>query len=168
MAKTYLDQIVEYPYKVITRIAEDKMCVGLIVNKAASSVTEDDMDDVLDNNIKDYQYIEETQQEATALIMVEMEVPSVSNRTVKGVELYVTVACHKNYMNLNRKIFKGIIGNRRDNLVRYIDKILNDSEFIGIGKLKLSSVKTLSSVNGYSLREMTYEVPDFNIVEIDE
>lgn len=168
MAKTYLDQIVEYPAKVILRIAEDKSCTGLLVNKAFSDVTEDDIDTAMDDFIKDYQYIDETTQTVAAYIWVEMEVNRVDNRTVKGIRLYVTVACHKNYMNLNRQVFRGVLGNRRDNLVRYVDKVLNNSEFLGIGALKLHSVKTMTPINGFTIREIAYEIPDFNIVEINE
>lgn len=168
MAKTYLDQIVEYPSKVMLRIAEDKSCTGLLVNKAFDTITEDDMDDALDNFIKDYQYVDETTQEVQAYIWVEMDVPRVDNKTIKDVRLYVTVACHKGYMPLDKKTFKGIIGNRRDNLVRYIDKVLNNSMFLGLGTLKLKSVSTLAPINGFTVREITYEVPDFNIVEINK
>ena len=71
-------------------------------------------------------------------------------------------------MKLPRQTFKGISGNRRDNLVRYIDKVLNNSDFLGIGTLKLNAVRTLSPINGFTAREITYEVPDFNVVNITE
>lgn len=54
MAKTYLDQIVDYPAKVILRLAEDKFCTGLIVNKSFNDVGEDDIDKALEDFIKDY------------------------------------------------------------------------------------------------------------------
>lgn len=168
MAKTYLDQIVEYPSKVMLRIAEDKVCTGLLVNKAFNDVTEDDIDKAMDDLIKDYQYVDETTQSTAAYIWVEMEVNRVDNKTIKGIRLYVTIACHKNYMSLNRQTFRGIVGNRRDNLVRYVDKVLNNTEFLGIGALKLHSIKTLTPINGFTMREITYEIPDFNIVEINE
>lgn len=168
MAKTYLDQIVEYPAKVILRLAENKQCTGLILNKEFNSIDENDIDIVLEKYIKDYEYIDETTQETAAFIWVELEVSSVENKTIKGVRLYVTVSCHKNYMDLNPTTFKGIIGNRRDNLVRYIDKILNNSNLLGIGRLKLKSVRTISPINGFVAREITYEIPDFNIVEVNE
>ncbi len=168
MAKTYLDQLVEYPAKVIKRISEDKYCVGLVVNKGFNAVTEDDYDNVLEEHIFDYQYVDETTKESTAYIWIEMEVNSVSNKQIKNGRVYVTVACHKSFMKLNGAIYRGVIGNRRDNLVRYIDKLLNDSDFMGIGTLKLLSVKTLSPINGFAVREITYSIPDFNIVDLDE
>ena len=167
MADTYLDQIVEYPSKVIMRLAEDACCVGLILNKSFDQVTEDDSDEVLAKFIKDYQYVDETTQETAAFVLVEIDVNRVENKTIKDVRLYVTIYCHKNYMTLAPQTFKGIVGNRRDNLIRYVDKILNNSQFMGLGKLKLSSVKTIAPINGFAARELTYEIPDFNIVEID-
>lgn len=168
MAKTYLDQIVDYPSKVILRLSQDKQCVGFLVNKGFDKVTEEDMDVAIEEHIMDYQYVDETTQETTAFVWVEMEVNQVANTKFKNTKLYVTVACHKNYMKLPRQTFKGISGNRRDNLVRYIDKVLNNSDFLGIGTLKLNAVRTLSPINGFTAREITYEVPDFNVVNITE
>lgn len=168
MAKTFLDQIVDYPSLVIHKISSDKHCVGLLLNKAFDSVDENDFDEALDKHIFDYQYVDETTQTSTAYIWVEMEVNDVANRQIKNNRLYVTVSCHKEYMDLDPKVFKGISGNRRDNLVRYVDKLLNNAGGFGIGNLSLLSVKTLATVNGFVGRELTYEMPDFNIVPITE
>ena len=168
MAKTYLDQLVEYPAKIIKKITEDKYCVGLIVNKAFDNVTEDDCDDVLENYIFDYEYVDETALKTAAYIWVDVEVNGVTNMQMKGVRAYVTVACHKEYMSLDRRVFKGVVGNRKDNIVRFVDRLLNNADIFGIGKLKLLSVKTRTPISGYTLKELTYEIPDFNIVEISE
>lgn len=168
MAKTYLDQIVDYPSLVIQKISSDKYCVGLLLNKAFDSVDENDCDEALERHIFDYQYVDETTQTSTAYIWVEMEVNDVSNTQIKNNRLYVTVSCHKEYMELDHKIFKGLSGSRRDNLTRYIDKLLNNAGGFGIGNLSLLSVRTLSPVNGFVGRELTYEMPDFNIVPITE
>ena len=68
MAKTYLDQLVEYPAKVISRISEDKYCVGFLVNKEFDQLTDEDFDRVLDENVFDYQYVDNTTQESAAYI----------------------------------------------------------------------------------------------------
>lgn len=168
MAKTYLDQLVDYPSKVMRRISEDKYCTGFLVNKTFASVGEKDADKARDEFIKDYQYVDETTQEVAAFVWVELEINRVENKTIKWAKLYVTVACHKNFMELDRSTFKGVVGNRRDNLIRYIDKILNNSQFLGLGALKLRSVKTLTPINGFTLRGIEYDIPDFNIVDIKE
>ena len=161
--KSYLDQLVEYPALAIRKICEDSTCVGLIVNKSPDDVTYEDQDRVLDKNLFDYQDVDNTVQTTEAFIWAEIDIPDVQNRTVKNCELYITVSCHKNYMKLDPSSFPGFMGNRRDNLVRYIDKLLNNACGFGIGTLKLKSIKTLTNNNGFTAREMTYEVPDFNI-----
>lgn len=165
MAETYLDQIVEYPAKAIQKISENKTIVGFLLNKSFEDVTEDDFDDALENHIFSYQYVDNTVMEATAFIWVEMDVPNVQNEHIKNAELYVTIACHKQFMELDMSKFPGIMGNRRDNLTRYIDKLLNGSDIFGIGKLQLKNVKTLSPYNQFVFREIAYEIPDFNIVD---
>lgn len=168
MAKTYLDQIVEYPAKVIRKIAEDKRCVGLLVNKAFDNVTEEDFDEALDKYLFDYQYVDDTTQTSSAYVWVEMEVNRVDNMQIKDGRVYITVACHKSYMDIDISKFKGIAGNRRDNLVRYIDSLLNGQSIMGIGAMKLQSVKTISPINGFAIREITYAIPDFNIVDLSK
>lgn len=166
MAKTFLDQLVEYPSKVMMKIASSKECVGLLVNKSFENITEDDCDNALENNIYNYQYVNDTADEATAYVWIEADVNNVENQTIKNMRLYVTVACHKEYMKLNPSIFKGILGNRRDNLIRYIDQELNNTDIMGIGRLKLVSAKTMSPVSGFTVKELVYFVPDFNVVDI--
>lgn len=166
MAKTYLDQLVEYPAEVMQRISEDKTCVGLLLNKGFSKVTEDDFETALEKNLFDYQYVDDTTEEVAAYIFVEAEVSSVSNKNIKGLRLYVTVVCHKSFMKLNGRIFQGVIGNRRDNLVRYVDSLLNGETFLGIGALNLRTVKSVSSPANFTGRLLTYEISDFNIVDI--
>lgn len=165
MAKTYLDQLVEYPAKIIKTISEDKYCVGLLLNKPFEETTENDYDKALENYIFDYQYVDDTTQESAAYIWVDADVSHVDNMRIKGMRVYVTVACHKSFMKLDSGKFKGVIGNRKDNLVRYVDRLLNGKNLFGIGVLKLESVRVISPINGFTLREITYSIPDFNIVE---
>lgn len=165
MAKTNLDQIVDYPAKIIKLIAQDSMCCALFRNKSQSNITEDDMDAVLDENLYDYQYVDNSIQEATSCAWIEMEVNSVENQQIKDVDIYVTVACHKELMELKTSIFKGVHGNRRDNIVRYIDNLLNGKMVVGIGELRLESMRTLAPINGFTLRELKYSIPDFNVVK---
>lgn len=168
MAKTYLDQIIEYPGKIIMKIAEDRNIVSLLTNKKNTEITEDDVDLALNEKIFDYQYIDDTADETAAYIWVEIDVPRVSNAKIKDLAIYVDIACHKKFMKLNGGTYPGIMGNRRDNLVRYVDKVLNGSEFMGIGKLSLGSVRTVTPINNFVIREITYHVPDFNIVDLKE
>lgn len=162
MAKTYLDEIITYPQKAVSLIGDSKECVGLLLNKAVLSITEDDCDEARERNIFTYQYVDSTTQTATAYVWAEVDVPSIQNQRIKDLRLYVTVAVHKQYMALDRKIHTGMAGNRRDNLVRYIDKLLNFKDIFGIGKLALKSVRTVNAPSGFVIKEIEYEIPDFN------
>ncbi len=167
MANSYLDQLVTYPAEIINRIASDDTCVGLLVNKAPSTVDDTDRDAVLDEHLFDYQYVDSTTQTSTAYVWVEVDVGDVENKHIKDLRVYVTIACHKSYMKLETKVFKGMMGNRRDNLARRIDVLLNDSEFLGIGRLSLKSVNTCAPINGFTVKELTYITPDFNQVPLN-
>lgn len=168
MAKTYLDQLVEYPAKIIQHISEDKYCIGFLMNKGFEEVVEDDLDEALEKNIFDYQYVDETAEETAAYLWVEVEVSKVENKAIKGIRLYITVICHKSFMKLNKKTYKGVIGNRRDNITRYVDRLFNGKALLGIGSFKLVSVRTITAPAKYTGRELCYEISDFNVVEIDE
>lgn len=168
MAKTYLDNIVNYPNKVIRCIAENKFCLGLLIDKTINEVTENDAILAMNELIKDYQFIDSSTQNYVAYIWVDTEIKPSEKNTFNEVSLNVTIACHKDFMDLDGLKFDGIIGNRIDNLVRYIDKLLNKSDFMGVGALKLSSIKTLTPINGLTLRKITYVVPEFKILKLDE
>lgn len=153
--------------KVIQSICQSKECIALLLNKNINQISEDDADDALDRYIKTYQYVDDTVTESAAYIWVETDIPRVDNSTIKDMHLYVTIACSKDFMEIKKKIISGLAGNRRDNLVRYIDKVINGSDVFGIGKLKLTSMVTLTSSNQlFTIRELTYEVPDFNIKDL--
>ena len=81
--------------------------------------------------------------------------------TMQGMRLYITVYCHKNYMDIDVSKFRGMAGNRRDNLVRLVDNELNGSDIFGIGALKLDSARVVPAPTGFTARELTYSVPDF-------
>lgn len=153
--------------KVIQSICQSKECIALLLNKDINQISEDDADNALDRYIKTYQYVDDTITESAAYIWVETDIPRVDNSTIKDMHLYVTVACSKDFMDIKKRIISGLAGNRRDNLVRYIDKVINGSDIFGIGKLKLTSMVTLTSSNqSFTTRELTYEVPDFNIKDL--
>jgi len=167
MAKTYLDEIVSYPQKAINLIGSSKECCGLLLNKRFDAITDNDHDDVFDRHLFTYQYVDNTTQTATAYVWAEVDIPNIQNQRIKDLRLYITVAAHKQFMNLDRRIHPGMAGNRRDNLVRHIDKLLNFQDIFGIGKLAIRSVKTVNAPNGFVIKEIEYEIPDFNFRRLE-
>lgn len=161
MAKTFLDELVEYPAKALQKIGTDKTIVSLLTDDANIDMTSDEADEVFDKYLFDYGYVDETTNESRAFVCVEAELIRTASPTVLDLRIYVTVICHKHFMTIDAKRFPGIIGNRRDNLVRSIDRILNGSDVFGIGCLTLNSVKTIASPSGFTARELTYAIADF-------
>ena len=161
MAKTFLDEMVEYPVKALQKIGTDETIVKLLTNDPQIDMDSDEADTVFDRFLFDYGYVDGTTAETAAYICVEAEVSRVPTATIHDLRLYVTVICHKQFMPIDPSKFKGMIGNRRDNLVRYVDRLLNGSDVFGIGALSLDNVKTVAAPTGFTAREITYRVPNF-------
>lgn len=161
MDKSMIDQLVEYPAKAIHKIGTDKTVAALLTNDPDIDMSSDEADDIFDKYLYDYGYVDDSATESRAYICAEAEATKSMTSAVQNVKLYVTVVCHKRFMSIDPAKFPGMIGNRRDNIVRYADRLLNGSDIFGIGKLQLESVKTMSAPVGYTARELTYRVADF-------
>ena len=162
MARSYLDEIVNYPQKAVNLIGNCKKCVGLLVNKRFEEVGESEIKIAFDRHLFTYQFVDSTTQVATGYVWAEVDIPSIQNQRIKDLRLYITVACHKQFMRLDPKVHPDIAGNRRDNLVCCIDKLLNFNDVFGIGQLALRSVKTVHAPHGFVIKEIEYEIPNFN------
>lgn len=161
MDKTFLDELVEYPVKALHSIGTDPTVVQLLTDNPDIDMDSEEADGVFDKYLFDYIYVDGTTTETAAYICVETEMSRHQTETIQDMKLYVTIICHKQFMKVNTTKFKGMVGNRRDNLVRYTDKLLNGADIFGIGGLTLVSARTVPAPTGFSAREMTYIVPDF-------
>ena len=160
MDNTFLDELVEYPVKALHSIGTDSTVAQLLTNNPRIDMNSDEADDIFDKYLFDYIYVDGTTTEASAYICVEAETAKGSTPTMQTMKLYVTIFCHKQFMKIDTTKFKGMIGNRRDNLVRYVDKLLNGSDVFGIGALTLENARTVAAPTGFAARELTYSVPN--------
>lgn len=161
MDKTFLDELVEYPVKALHAIGSEITVLQLLSDDPDINETSDEADDVYDRYLFDYGYVDNTTEEAAAFICVEAECSGTSSYSIKDMRLYVTVYCHKRFMDLDVSKFPGIVGSRRDNLIRFADKALNGSDIFGIGELKLASARVIPAPAGFAARELVYIVPEF-------
>lgn len=166
MVNTFLDELVEYPVKALHRIGTDPIIVQLLTDNPSIDMESKEADAVFDKYLFDYLYVDGTTTEAEAYICVEAETTKVPTSSIQNMKLYVTIICHKQFMKVDTTKFKGMIGNRRDNLVRYIDKLLNGADIFGIGALTLENAHTVASPTGFTARELTYSVPDFRTKKV--
>lgn len=161
---THLDELVEFPKLVISNIVTEQMVLDLLADKKNATLDDMEADDGSWLYFYDYEYIPGTQQEVKAAICVDTDVVLVPNRSIKRLELYVSVLCSQAYMKPDRKQLVGLSGNRMNNLVRYIDKALRLNRSFGIGALELKNVRTMTSGNSsFAKKTITYAVPDFNV-----
>lgn len=165
MAKrTYLDELVDYPAIVISRLSAQQEVVDLLADKNGANVS-----DLLDQKgnwkaFYDYEYIPGTTQEVMAAVCVDTDVVSVPTSAQKTMELYVSVLCSQAIMPLDRSKFKDMRGNRLDNLIRYIDFALRLDRDFGIGRLELKNARTTTAGNAsFAKKTLTYSIPDFNL-----
>ena len=161
MDKTYLDELVEYPVKALHAIGSEIAVLQLLSDNPDINEASDEADDVYERYLFDYGYVDNTIEEAAAFICVEAECSGTSSYSIKDMRLYVTVYCHKRFMDLDVSKFPGIVGSRRDNLIRFADKALNGSDIFGIGELKLASARVIPAPAGFAARELVYIVPEF-------
>lgn len=162
--KTNLDELVEYPQYIVSYLANSPAIRDLLADKINATV-----EDIEDNQggykyIFDYDYVDDTTQDTRAYICLEGFIDKVNNDHILSMVINVNVFCHKKYMHLNHKTFKGLKGNRRDNLIRYVDKLLNGERF-GIGKMELVGMRAINTPQNYTGVLCAYRLYDFNRVK---
>ena len=162
--ETHLDELVEYPKLVILRLLNNQNVLDLLANKRNAKIEDMESDNGDWKYFFDYEHIPDTQQSVMAAFCIDTDIVSISNGTTKRLELYVSCYCSQAYMSLDTRVFKGMSGNRLNNLLRYADMSLRGDRDFGIGKLELKNVRTVASGNtAFAKKMLTYSIPDFNL-----
>lgn len=157
---SHLDEIIDYKKKVINLLGTSQDVVELLADIPDIDMNSDEAYEVFDDNLYDYDYIDETIQEYKSYVMVEAETVY-SSPTVKDVRLYVQIVVPKGDMKLDVRRFRGVKGNRKDNLARRIDLLLNNKDSFGIGRLVLRKVVQAPVPEKYTSTLLVYEIPNF-------
>ena len=162
---TNLDEIVDYPDAIALTLSQDQTIVGLLVDDPNVDMVNDDVD-VLGSQIYNYNFIPDVATDSLSYITIDTVVSDAKTETVKTLKVIITVISNKTNMKLKPTIFKGVAGNRRDNLVRYTDLIVRKMDNLGIGKLQLTARTPVAPVSigvtDYTAKQLVYEVPNFD------
>lgn len=150
-----------YKEEIIRKIASSQSVIGLLVNDPHVDMDGDAANDIIDRNIFDYDYIDRTVQRSDAYIMVDSELDYPTSGTMNQWRVYIQIVCAKTFNALDHKVFKGVSGNRRDNLAQEVDVLLNGQRFIGIGQLELISAAPATVPDTFTSMLLTYRVHDF-------
>lgn len=159
--ETYVDQLIEYKEKVIRLLGKCPEIVALILDDPDIDMESDEAASVYEKHFWDYQYVDETVQEAGAHIMVEASRTGDNNSTIQDFSIFVEVVVSKEYVGLDHSKFIGMNGNRLDNLARFIDLCLNGSRDFGIGELKPKDIRPVSTPKMFRGVMLTYNPVDF-------
>lgn len=153
-----LRDCIDYKAKAIAEIISSTDVIGLLLDDPNIDINSDKAVDALKECIFDFDYIDRTVEHSHAFIMVEADMINPTSGAFNQWELYVQIVCHKDYVALNPRIFKGVRGNRRDNLMCEVDKLLNGSDIIGVGSLELKSATTAMVPDSFTSKLLTYRV----------
>lgn len=155
---TYLDEIIDYKYRIITKLQNSQRIIELLSNQQGIDLNSELAQTIQNNHIHDYLFLDDSVQDARADIMVDVSLVKVPTSTIKDLEVYIQVTANRNFVDLS---FKGIKGNRLDNLCRYIDYELRDDRDFGIGKLEMRRCEPESVPKNFAAKLITYKSPDF-------
>lgn len=158
---TYLDDLISYKENVIAALSQSQDVMGLLANNPNLDLESSEAEDIVERNIFDYDYIDGTLERHDAYVMVDDELVQPSSGTFNRWLLYVQVVCAKTFNDIDKKLFRGVKGNRRDNLARSIDVLLNGSRDYGVGKLVLMGVAPATVPDKFTSLLLTYEIRDF-------
>lgn len=155
-----IDELINFTYKARQAIINDQRIMALLSDNPSIDLEDEEADDII-CRVKDHDYVDETCLTANAYIIIESEMLNLDTKTMKSMGLYVQIICSKKFMDLSPKLFPGVKGNRRDNIARLINNLLNSNEGFGVGALELASATISSVPTGYTSRLLTYKVPSF-------
>ena len=163
--QTYLDELVDYPALVIEKVTQHQIVRDLLSNKQGATMNDMLNADGTWKHFFDYEYIPGTTQEVLAAVCIDTDIINVPTSAQKTLELYVSVLCSRSIMELDRGKFKGLRGNRMNNLIRFIDYSLRLDRDFGIGQMELKSARTTQPGNNmFAKKTLTYWIPDLNLV----
>ena len=158
--KSDIDEIVDFSYKIRSKIIQNQEVMALISDNPNYDPDGDEAD-TYESHVLDHYYNDETGLSAGAYVLVDTDMVDLPTPTMKKIFVYVAVVCTKGYMSMDPKRFRGVKGNRRDNIARLINNMLDDSLEFGVGDLQLTSAMLGSVPTGYTSRILTYEVPNY-------
>ena len=166
--RQFIDEIIMYKHTVISQIAMSQPVIALLCNQPNISMDSDEAYEAVEKYIFDYDYIDRSVVTSEAYIMVDSRMLRMSSGSMNQWELYVQVVCAKPYNHLDPKLFKGVVGNRRDNIAKQVDARLNGQRLMGIGTLDLYSVDPASVPDTFTSVLLTYRISDFRKERLEQ
>ena len=159
---TPLDEIIDYKDTAIKKMLASQDVMSLIFDTPNIDMESDAVYNARKQHFFDYGTNPDTIQADTVSIFVQSSMVNRINANFKGMAMTISIVCNAGYIELDKKKFKGIKGNRIDNIARQIVVALDDDDQeFGIGELTLTQCRPVNVPKGYTAVELAYEVGDF-------
>lgn len=159
--KTHIDQLIDFKEDIIEMMMADKELMGLVFDDPDIDLDSDEVFNVRDTNIYDHSYSDETVQTDGVIILVETELIGVLSKEINSFNIIIQVIVARNYMKLDTRRFKGLRGNRRDNVIRRIEMLLHDKR-LSLGRLSLIDCGPVDVPRGFTSVRMVLSCDDFS------
>lgn len=152
---------IDYKAEIIAQICTSQDVIGLLLDNPSVDIDSDEAYSATEKNVFDFDYISRTVERSDAFIMVDADMIEATSGSMNAWEVYVQVVCHKKYVPLDPQKFRGVKGNRTDNLTNQIDLLLNGKRLFGIGRLELQCCKTAAVPDDFTSKLLVYRVEEF-------
>lgn len=152
----HLEELYDYKNKLVQDLCSNPDVVRLVTGNPEASVPNHDLPYT---QIFPYEFVPETVDDGQTYICLEVDIPSVPNRTFYLPVVYVWIFTHKSRMRVQTERGGGVLV---DELSAVVDKMLNGSRYYGLGTLELDSAPHFKPVNDYLGRALIYAAKDFN------
>lgn len=156
-----LKDVIDYKYKIINEIANSNTIMGLIFNDPNIDMESDLVTNVRDDNIVDHSFTDDTYTQDRTAIFVECKMLELPSATIKNMGVYIQIISNNGYIKLNRQNFKGIKGNRNDNIAVEIAELIDGFDCGAIGELALEECAPITAPNGFSSLQLSFTTANF-------
>ena len=159
---SHIDEIIDYTGEAIRRICASQAVLALIADDPALDLSSSGAAQWKEH-IYDYNGPDTASAQQAAYVIAQTEVVKNSSGTFKELSVSLQILCAKSYMRLDSSKFAAD-GNRRDNIARQIDLLLNGSTAFGVWRMELTSAVIADEAKtpeGFTARTLKYRVVNY-------
>ena len=159
---TPLNEIIDYKDIAIRKMLASQDMMSLILDTPNINMESAEVYHAKERNFFDYGVNPDTIQTDTVSIFVQSSMVNRINANFKDMSVTISIVCKVDYVKLDQNKFKGMKGNRIDNIARQIVvALVDENQEFGIGELTLTQCRPVNVPPGYTAVELAYQVDDF-------
>lgn len=154
------DAVIKFKYQAIDEILRSQDIMSLMFDTPNIDMDCDAVYNAETHNVYDYSFCDDTFAADKAVLFIESALTNRPSEHFGRVNLIIQVMCNNNYVSLPKTKFKGMLGNRIDNICQSIIRLIDGSTEYGIGRLYLSDCQPCSAPNGFAAKQLVFTSVD--------